>query len=82
MFRRGVYGSSPLQRYAWRSQSSYIRKRRQQDHAYCIAIGKNNLLMAGDIPEKFIGQQMEAGIRFSISISAENLSFCIFYYSK
>jgi PhnB protein len=37
-----------------------------------LPIGKSNILMAGDIPEKNMGQKMETGNRFSISIIAES----------
>lgn len=37
-----------------------------------LPIGKSDLLMAGDIPEKNRGQELETGNRFSISIRAES----------
>ena len=37
-----------------------------------LPIGKSSILMASDIPEKFMDQKMETGNRFSLSISAES----------
>lgn len=37
-----------------------------------LPIGKDSVLMAGDVPEKFMGQNLETGNRYSISIHTES----------